>query len=266
MKKLTCILICVLLAAAFAVTAFAAKNAEMTLDTAQKTVSPGETVAFTVSLAAMEDCRSAGFTLSYDETVFEFLDGSCTLKNTLLSRVENKVGVFAYGQAAAVSGEIFSFRLKVKDSAAAGSYTVDAKGSVRDGSGAVSTKVNGVSVAVTVEADEPTTAPTVAETVPPKETKPAPTEGIPTTEETGELTKETEPATEETTVPALDTALVPDETEPEKDTQITESENPVYTIGAEPEERRNGFPWWTLVAVGIIAVGGIVFAYIRRKK
>lgn len=271
MKKLIYILICVLLTAALAVTVFAAENAEMTLDTAEKTVTPGETVAFTVTLGAMEDCASAGFTLSYDETVFEFLDGSCTAKDTLISSLKDGTGVFTYGDPRPVSGEIFAFQLKVKDSATVGSYSITAKGSVRNADGAVSTKVNGVSVAVAVETDEPTTTPAIGETAPPKETEPAPKETLPVKqtepadEEIMPTEMQTEPAVSEATIPENATEPVPKETKPAMDTPMVPPETAVHTIGAAPEAQRAGFPWWTLaVAVVILAAGGAAL-YKRRK-
>lgn len=259
MKKLTYILICALLAVVLAVTAFATDAAEMTLDTEQKTVVPGETAVFTVTLSAMEDCSSAGFTLSYDEAVFEFLDGSCSLKNTMLASVKDGVGVFTYGKTVAVSGEIFSFRLKVKDSAATGSYTITAKGSVRDGAGAVSTKVNGITLAVGVETDVDATEPTVTETVPQKGTEPAPDETLPE--------KQTEPTEPETTAPTQDTDPVSHETDPGSDTQPTATETPVHTVDIETIDPRGGFPWWSLaVAAGIaVAIAGISI-WCRKKK
>lgn len=243
MKKLIYILICVLLTAALTVTVFAAENAEMTLNTVKKSVNPGETVAFTVTLAAMEDCRSAGFKLSYDEAVFEFLDGSCSLKDTIISSFKDGTGVFTYGDPVPVSGEIFEFRLKVKQGVAAGNYHITAKGSARNTDGAVATKVSGVTVAVT-EGTTATTQPAVAETVPVKQTGPAETEA---------------------TIPENATEPVPKETKPAMDTPMAPPETAVHTIGAAPEAQRAGFPWWTLAAAVVILAAGGAALYKRRK-
>lgn len=245
MKKLIYILICVLLTAALAVTVFAEETVEMILDTAQKTVIPGETMAFTVTLGAMEDCRSAGFTLSYDETVFEFLDGSCTAKDTLISSLKDGTGVFTYGDPRPVSGEIFAFRLKVKENATVGSYSITAKGSARDTNGAVSTKFNGVTLTVAAETAA-TSQPTVAEREP---------------------EAQTQPTAPEATQPEAPTEPVSTQDEPVKDTLPAAMEEPVYTIGADSADPEAPFPWWIVAAVvaAVAVAAGIVFVGSKKN-
>ena len=230
MKKLTYILICVCLTMALAVTAFAADTAEMTITADKETLAPGESVTFVVTLAAMENCRSAGVQLTYDQDVFVFAEGSCSLETAVVASFKDGTGVFTFAEPMAVEGEIFTFRLQVKDDAAPGSYSITAKGSVRNAEGAVTTKVNGASVSVTTE----TTA----------ESQAAPTQPA----------EETLPASE------------PMEEMPQKGNQPTDTVPPVYTIGADPATTGKPFPWWILAVVVVIVAGGTALALGRKKK
>jgi len=245
MKKLAYILICVCLTVALAVTVFAAETANMTLNAAKETVMPGETVAFTVTLSALEDCRSAGVKLSYDQDVFAFVEGSCSLETVLIASFKEGTGVFAFKEPAAVAGEIFTFRLQVKDDAAPGSYSITAKGSVRDAEGAVDTTVNGVSLSVAKE----TAAETTAQTEPPQQTQPA--------------SEETAP---DQRAPMEGTETVPQEAKPQKGMQSADTTTPVYTIGAGSTDACEPFPWWIVAVVAVIVAGGVALVLGCRKK
>lgn len=230
MKKLTYILICTCLVAALVVTALAAGSAQMTINAPKEKVAPGETVAFTVTLSAVENCRSAGVKLSYDEDVFEFLEGSCSLKDVVIASFKDGTGVFTFGEPVAVAGEIFTFRLQVKETAAAGSYSIAAKGNVRDAEGAIDTTVKGVSLSVMTEA-----------------------------------TVQTEPL-HPVTLPQEETEPASQETEPEKNAQLADMTNPVYTIGTDPVAPRKPFLWWIVASVAVIAAGSVPVLIRRRRK
>ena len=246
MKKCVAMLVCLLLTAILTVSVFAAKTAKMTINAEQTTAKPGDTVSFSVTLEKVEDCRSAGVSLVYDEAVFEFVQGACSVQSAMVSSFKDNTGVFMVGDPAPIGGEIFTFQLKVKDNAPAGSYGIDAKGSLRDGNGAVETAVLGANVAVSGDGAKPTqpavTVPTVpAEVVP---TLPAAPESTQTTEQT----------------------TTPEETKPEEMKQMDSVQEPVYTIGALEEETPQGIPGWVFaicVAV-VLGVGGIMFSKKRK--
>ena len=148
MKKLLSVLLCILLLAALAVTVSATASAQMTVSAAKTTVNRGDTINFSVSISAVEDCRSAAFMLSYDQSVFEFVSGQCTLSGTALANFSAGTGTFAYGSGTAVSGQIFTFQLKVKDNAEIGNYNISANVNTRDSSGAIPTTVNTVRISI----------------------------------------------------------------------------------------------------------------------
>ena len=136
MKKIITILVCLLLVASFAVTAFAA-GLEMTLTADKTTVNRGDTVTFTISMPELAGCTSAGFNLDgkYDTDVFEFVAGECTVEDTFIDNVgftNGKLsGSFSLKSARDMSGSIFTIQMKVKDTAPYGKTTVDPTVSAR---------------------------------------------------------------------------------------------------------------------------------------
>lgn len=148
MKKLLSILVCVLLLWVTAMTVFATGSAQMTVSTSKSTAYRGDTLDFSVRISAVEDCRSAAFMLNYDSNVFEFVSGRCTLSGTALANFSSGTGTFAYGSGTKVSGEIFTFRLRIKDNAGFGNFTVSANVNTRDSNGAIPTSVNALTVTV----------------------------------------------------------------------------------------------------------------------
>ena len=151
MKKFTAIFLCVLLLGAMAVTVHATDSAHMTIGASDTTAYRGDTIDFTVSISTVEDCRSAIFMLAYDTSVFEFVSGSCSLSGTTLASFSSGTGTFAYSAGTTVSGQIFTFRLRVKDGAAVGSSSVTANVNTRTSSGEIPTSVNSVSITVTCD-------------------------------------------------------------------------------------------------------------------
>ena len=136
MKRISAILVCVLLVAAIAVTAFAAAP-EMTITAAKTSVSRGETVDFTITLSEVANLRSAMIDLVYDKNVFEFVEGTCTVPGAALPDFFNGNGVFMLNSATTFSGQIFTFKMKVKDNAAFGTTTITGTPTVRDNNGPV---------------------------------------------------------------------------------------------------------------------------------
>lgn len=155
MKKITAILVCLLLVASLAVTAFAADPVVITVTPAKTTVANGETIDFSVTMTELANCRSAGITLTYDEAVFEYVSGACTLTGTTLANfgvIGGKLsGSFAFAAGTTVSGEIFTFKMKVKADAPLADTTIEVAGSARNVDGAVETTLPNVNMTVACE-------------------------------------------------------------------------------------------------------------------
>ena len=148
MKRLTALLLCILLLASLALPVFATDSAKMTVSASKSTANRADTINFTVSISTVEDCRSAGFMLVYDTGVFEFVSGRCTLSGTSLANFSNGTGTFAFSSGTTVSGQIFTFTMKVKDNASIGSSTISANVNTRNSSGSIPTSVNSLTIKV----------------------------------------------------------------------------------------------------------------------
>lgn len=252
MKKLFRALVCILLLAAVAVSVFAAPSAQMTISAPGAQAKPGDTVRFSVAVSAVENCRSAGLMLDYDKAVFEFVEGKCTVDKTVMADFSDGIGVFAMNGGANISGEIFTFRLKVKSGAADGVYRITAKGNIRTTEGAVSTTVNtwNLKVGGQEKAPEQATKPMVKPevTVPPEIIE----QIIPTIPETVPVTEETTPETTAETTPET----VATEPSAPTETQATTQEN-------TPSKQ---FQWWIPVVCGLVALSSIVYIIVKKKK
>lgn len=150
MKKVFTILLCLLLAASLTIPAFADGSVSFSMSASGKTLSRGDTVTLSVSVSSSAEATSYGLRLSYDTSVFELVDGNCSVSGTLVSSFNNGFA-FLFQSAQAYSGSVGTVTLKVKDSAALGSYTVSGVASVKNGSNAVD--ATGCSVSLTVDCD-----------------------------------------------------------------------------------------------------------------
>ena len=164
MKKITAILVCLLLVASLAVTAFAA-TAEMTVTAAKTEIVRGETIQFTISMAELADTKAGGFCLYgedgsalFDTAVFEYVDGACPVKGTFMANVgvsEGKpTGVFAFMAGQALSGDIFTFNMKVKDDAPFGETKLTVFPSASTSAGAAEVTINTVTLKVVCPAHD----------------------------------------------------------------------------------------------------------------
>ena len=150
MKKLSIIIICVLLVSLLAVPVLAAQSANMSVSVSNKTLYRGDTVTVTVSTSKVDNCVSGGFMFSYDKNVFEYVSGSATLSGYtagVSTAAGNVAGYFMNGNAT-VQGSIFQITLKVKDTAAVGTYTISGVPSLTDADSAVSCSAGSASVTV----------------------------------------------------------------------------------------------------------------------
>ena len=129
MKKLFTLVTLLLVAAMLVVPVSAAQSATMTVTVSGSTVAPGETVTVTVSTTAVENCFSGGFMFSFDKDVFEYVSGSALVKGYAISGISTVNDIISgyfmnTDKGSAVEGGIFEIILKVKDTAAEGSYTI----------------------------------------------------------------------------------------------------------------------------------------------
>ncbi len=125
MKKIIMFLSCLLMVTVLGVPAFAAGSASIGLSADKTAVSSGDTVIVTVS-ASVDSCGSGGVELSYDSSKFSLISGEWLLGGAFMTDFStgSKDGVFAFESAKGISGNVFRFALKVRDSAAIGSSSV----------------------------------------------------------------------------------------------------------------------------------------------
>lgn len=145
MKKILSLLICVLLLCSLAVPVAAAGGARMSLSSSAGTLHRGDSFTVSVYLTNDQAVGRGGIVLSYDASVFEFVGGSCNVGGATLAEVSagRNGGVFALEEDRVVSGTIFTINMRVKSSAAFGTYTISGTASME-----ISCSVSGTSVTV----------------------------------------------------------------------------------------------------------------------
>lgn len=147
MKKLTILVMCLLLVGAAALNVSAAGSASMSLS-GPGTVGRGESFSVSVYLSNTNRISNGGVTLSYNSSVFEMTGGSCSAGSFGGVTAANNGGVFACDTDTVVSGTIFTFSFKVKDGADFGTYTISGTGNLVGPDGSISCSVSGTSVTV----------------------------------------------------------------------------------------------------------------------
>ena len=259
MKKLSILIVVLLMVSMVAMPVLAAQDASMTLSASKTNLEPGDTFTVTVSTTKVENCKTGGFMFQFDENVFEYVDGSALVSGFAMSGIStlngNVAGYFmSITGGATVKGELFRITLKVKDTASAGSYTITGVPSLAEADKeSVSAIAGSVTVKVGTTQTEPTESETVAATTEPVET--------PTTEATE--TKDTEATTEATT--QATTEATAEVIEPSKDTEVTTQPTEIITIGAiTPAEEKAGFPWW--IPFALLGIGSIIAIIVIKKK
>ena len=139
MKKIICMILCVLLLSALAATAFAAGSATITLTPSKMNPAHGEEVTFTVSISEVLNCKAAGIVVAYDTKALELVSGEC-LVNAFMSNFDASTGngELAFTSGTTLHGDIFRFTFRVKENAnVANDAIVSVRPSVRDTEGAV---------------------------------------------------------------------------------------------------------------------------------
>lgn len=157
MKKLITLILVTLLTCVLILPVAAAETPEMTIAASSSTVSRGDTITVTVSISKVEKCTAVGLGLSYDTNAFEYVDGSYQLLTANTTTDSFKYVSSAGGYVAnimmageqTVSGNLFSFSLKVKDTATLDqSLTISGTTSLRVSNSAVTCSLKSASVTV----------------------------------------------------------------------------------------------------------------------
>ena len=147
MKKILIAVLCMMLVATVAVTAFAADGAAFTATASKTDLYREDTVTITVDVSCDEEATSYGLSLNYDANVLELTDGSCTVSGTLVSSFSEGFA-FMFQNATAYSGTVGTATFKVKDDAAFGDTVITGEASVKNGTDVVT--ATGCSVTLTV--------------------------------------------------------------------------------------------------------------------
>lgn len=280
MKKISAIVLCLLVVLSCSAPAFAAGSNVITITPNKTQVAPGDSVDFTVTIKATDACRTAGLILQYDAAVFDVVEGKCDNDDALIATFDKTRGfIILFAKATVLEGELCTFTLKVRDAAATNVYEVGLKASMKDKDDPIEVKIETASISVVRKGDTaPDTKPTEKPTEPPKATE-KPTEPAKETEKPTEPAKETKPAeTEGPTEAATEAAQVTEPaavstdapTEPQPTAAETQSatevptEPPVTTPEASSEFE---FPMW---AIPVYAIGFALIILIlilkRRRK
>ena len=250
MKKWFSAALCLLLMLALLVPAAAAEGTVFKIVPAQTEVKPGDTLTFTVQVESTDTCKSYGLVLTFDPAVFEVVSGECTAQNAALAVFEPTRGfAVMLNDAGSPAGELGSFTLKVKNSAAAGDAVISGESSVKNGAETIASQVVGATVRI-AGAAQPGQTEQTQPTQSTQQTDPVPsTEGVQTTEPAG-------------TAPAGDDPVKSEE----PNTQTEE----VITVGATApllgSEETPFNIWWLVIGGAVLAVLVILLIILFRPK
>ena len=131
MKKLTSLFLVIVMLALLVVPALAASGS-VSLAASNTSLSRGDTFTVTATLNSSDAIAMGTVLLKYDSNVFEMASGTCHVTGANPAQVlpAQKVGTFMLGSPTVVSGKIFTFNMKVKDTAAFGDYTISSNASI----------------------------------------------------------------------------------------------------------------------------------------
>lgn len=128
MKKIVCFLLVAMLAAMLPVSVLATQS-KVVLIPSTNMISTGDTFTVTATLQNKQQISLATVVLLYNEDVLEMLDGTCSISGTTVNAVmpEQKSGTLLLPSPQIVSGELFRFTFRVKESASAGECEIGIK-------------------------------------------------------------------------------------------------------------------------------------------
>lgn len=113
MKKLSVMLLCVLLAVVLVIPAFAANETVFTVTANKASVAKGDEVTFTVNVSGANAFDLIGVQLAYDTDVFELVSGECSEIGATFADFTNGFA-FAFKESVAFEGKIGQFTLRAK--------------------------------------------------------------------------------------------------------------------------------------------------------
>lgn len=131
MKKKMILLLAAALTLLLVLPALAAESATMAI-AVDGTAAPGTTVTVTVSISQVENCTAVGLGLDYDTAIFEMVEDSFQLipedikqaSFKYVSGANRYVANIQMDGSQTVSGDLFRFTLKVKESASLNTQTI----------------------------------------------------------------------------------------------------------------------------------------------
>ena len=132
MKIITSLILALLLLFGLAVPALAAAGS-VSLAAFSQSLKRGDSFTVTASLSGAEPIALGTVKLDFDSSVFELTGGSCHVAGAAVGQVipGSKAGTFMLsGEPQKISGTIFTFNMKVKDTAGFGSFTISSSASV----------------------------------------------------------------------------------------------------------------------------------------
>lgn len=157
MKKIISVVVLVMLLSLCALPMLAAEETVLTVTSDVLEVNQsgiGTEIQFTVSISGDTPFRALGFGLDFDESVFEYVEGSgntASVPNTTINKFDDAKKKYALSmEEASYSGTLLTFRLKLKEEVKLDQYTVTlsaAKVTYGDNS-QLECKVNGAQITV----------------------------------------------------------------------------------------------------------------------
>ncbi len=150
MKKWIGLILCLALVVVFALPAEAEGETKFTITADKTELQRGDTVTFTVTISASQPCTSFGLVLSYNEAVYEIVEGSCSVAGATTQNFSKEGKIFSvlFESVTVPSGNVGSFTLKVKADAPIAVASVSAASSVKNGDEVVPSVVGSADVSV----------------------------------------------------------------------------------------------------------------------
>lgn len=247
MRKWLISILCLLLILAAAVPAAAEEGTVFKIIPSQTEAAPGDTLTFTVKVESSGTCKSYGLVLSFDSAVFEMVSGECTAENAALAVFDQTRGFAVMLNAEGnPSGELGSFTLKVKGSAAAGDTVISGESAVKTGSNTLASNV----VAATVRISAPA-----------GQTQPAQTEQDTQQTEAEKDTESTQPAES-----AVQTQPAEAPTVEEQSGNVEYTGETAPLLGGEEEADQPLNIWWLIIGGAALLGAVIVIILLTAKK
>ena len=246
MRKWLIPILCLLLILAAAVPAAAEEGTVFKIIPSQTEAVPGDTLTFTVKVESSGTCKSYGLVLSFDSAVFEMVSGECTAENAALAVFDQTRGFAVMLNAEGnPSGELGSFTLKVKGSAAAGDTVISGESAVKTGSNTLASNV----VAATVRISAPA-----------GQTQPAQTEQDTQQTEAAKDTESTQPAES-----AVQTQPAEAPTVEEQSGNVEYTGETAPLLGGEEEGDKPLNIWWLIIG-GAALLGAVILIILLTAK